>query len=63
MAERLQDGELFYIENCQWTFNDAPINLRRALRKAAKRLCLGLRAMTLLEAVEINQAGGLSLGP
>jgi hypothetical protein len=25
MAERLHDGELFYIENCQWTFNKATI--------------------------------------
>jgi len=24
-AERLHDGELFYIENCQWTFNKATI--------------------------------------
>jgi hypothetical protein len=24
-AERLYDGKLFYIENCQWTFNKAPI--------------------------------------
>jgi len=24
-AERLHDGKLFYIENCQWTFNKAPI--------------------------------------
>jgi hypothetical protein len=23
MADRLHDGELFYIEDCQWTFNKA----------------------------------------
>jgi hypothetical protein len=38
MEERLHDGELFYIENCQWTFNKTSImRIGDAFRRAAKR--------------------------